>query len=291
MDELRVCHLGTIPYREALTIQADVQRQRQADELPDTLLLLEHPPVYTRGRRAADGELTLGEDLYHARGIEVVPTDRGGKVTYHGPGQLVGYPIMRVSDIGAHLRTMEAALVAALADEGIEARTRHTEGIDYTGVWVEDRKIASIGVHVSRGISTHGFAVNVTNDLTPFTWIVPCGLPEVTMTSVAQELGQRMSGEDPSSRFVAVRERVARCFANAHDRSLRVVSPAQLGVARSLGIARSEPLAWARDRTSRVAEPPTPTKSRGCDPNDCQPHAALPLSERERPIAYPLGHK
>ena len=151
LDELRVCHLGTIPYREALAIQIDVQRQRQADELPDTLLLLEHPPVYTRGRRAADGELTLGEDLYRARGIEVVPTDRGGKVTYHGPGQLVGYPIMRVNDIDAHLRTMEAAIVAAIADEGIEARSRHTEGIDYTGVWVEDRKIASIGVHVSRG--------------------------------------------------------------------------------------------------------------------------------------------
>ncbi len=121
---LHVRHLGTIPYRDALAIQAEIQAKRQAEEVPDTLLLLEHPPVYTRGRRAADGELSLGEDFYRARGIEIVPTDRGGKVTYHGPGQLVGYPIMRVGDIGAHLRKMEAAIVAALAEYGIEARSR-----------------------------------------------------------------------------------------------------------------------------------------------------------------------
>jgi lipoyl(octanoyl) transferase len=214
-DELRVCRLGTVPYRQALSIQADYQARRQADEIADTLLLLEHPPVYTRGRRAADGELTLGEDFYRSRGIEIVPTDRGGKVTYHGPGQLVGYPIMRVIDIGAHLRTMEAAIVATLAEYGIEARSRCEEGIDYTGVWIEDRKIASIGVHLSRGVSTHGFAVNVVNDLTPFTWIVPCGLSGVTMTSVAHELGHK-----PDGGFAAFAERVARCFCEAHDREL-----------------------------------------------------------------------
>jgi lipoyl(octanoyl) transferase len=213
LDELRVCPLGTIPYRQALAVQADIQTKRQTEEVPDTLLILEHPPVYTRGRRAGDSELSLGEDLYRTHGIEIVPTDRGGKVTYHGPGQLVGYPIMRVHDIGAHLRKMEAAIVAALAEYGIEARSRCDEGIDYTGVWVANRKIASIGVHVSRGVSTHGFAVNVTNDLTPFTWIVPCGLPDVTMTSVAQELGH-----EPTGGLDAFAEHMAHCFREVHER-------------------------------------------------------------------------
>jgi lipoyl(octanoyl) transferase len=273
-EELWVCRLGTVPYRDALAVQADVQARRQTDELPDTLLLLEHPPVYTRGRRSLDDELSLGEDFYSSRGVEVVPTDRGGRVTYHGPGQLVGYPIMRVQDIGAHLRTMEAAIIAALAGVGIEARSRCDEGIDYTGVWVADRKIASIGVHVSRGVSTHGFAVNVTNDLTPFTWIVPCGLSDVTMTSVAQELGH-----EPDGGLDAFAERVAQRFCQAHGRTLRVVPASQLG------IARSESQAWTRDRTSRVTEPGSPATLRGCDPNGHPPHATQSLSEREPLIA------
>jgi lipoyl(octanoyl) transferase len=215
-----VRYLGTVPYRDALAIQADLQAQRQADEIPNTLLLLEHPPVYTRGRRSQDGELALGEDFYRSRGIEIVPTDRGGKVTYHGPGQLVGYPIMRVSDVLAHLRAMEAAIAAALAEHGIQARSRRSEGIDYTGVWVEDRKIASIGVHVSRGVSTHGFAVNVTNDLTPFDWIVPCGLSGVRMTSVASELGH-----EPAGGLDAYADLMARCFREAHGRR---ATPAKL---------------------------------------------------------------
>ncbi len=209
--ELSVRHLGTLPYRDALALQLDVRERRLAGELPDTLLLLEHPPVYTRGRRAADGELALGEDYYRERGIEIVQTDRGGRVTYHGPGQLVGYPIVRVHDIGAHLRTMEAAIVNALADEGIGARSRCEEGPDYTGVWVEDRKIASIGVHVSRGISTHGFAVNVDNDLEPFSWVIACGLPDVAMTSIAREL--------PAARTVdrdGFRARMADRYREAH---------------------------------------------------------------------------
>jgi lipoyl(octanoyl) transferase len=230
LDELHVSSLGTISYSDALAIQAEIQARRQADEQPDTLLLLEHPPVYTRGRRASDGELALGEDFYRAHGIEIVPTNRGGKVTYHGPGQLVGYPIMRVGDIGAHLRKMEATIVAALDEYGIEARSRCDEGIDYTGVWVEDRKIASIGVHVSRGVSTHGFAVNVTNDLTPFTWIVPCGLPDVTMTSVTQELGR-----EPDGGLDAFSELVARRFCAAHGRSLLAVSPESISGLQSVG--------------------------------------------------------
>jgi lipoyl(octanoyl) transferase len=221
---ISVQRFGTVPYRDALAIQADTHAQRLAEQISDTLLLLEHPPVYTRGRRASDNELPLGEDFYHAHGIEIVPTDRGGKVTYHGPGQLVGYPIMRVIDIGAHLRKMEAAIVAALAEYGIQARSRCDEGIDYTGVWVADRKIASIGVHVSRGVSTHGFAVNVINDLAPFTWIVPCGLPDVTMTSMTQELGH-----EPDGGLDAFSELVARCFCTAHGRPLLAASPESIG--------------------------------------------------------------
>jgi lipoyl(octanoyl) transferase len=233
--DIRVCHLGTLPYSDALAIQAEVQAQRQANERPDTLLLVEHPPIYTRGRRATDNDLSLGEDFYRARGIEIVPTDRGGKVTYHGPGQLVGYPIMHVSDIGVHLRRMEAAIVAALAEYGIEARSRCEEGIDYTGVWVGDRKIASIGVHVSRGVSTHGFAVNVSNDLTPFTWIVPCGLADVTMTSMTQELGHA-----PEGGLDAFSELVAQCFCAVHDRLCAAHHPPLASLPGSFDVLRSD---------------------------------------------------
>src|ERR1035438_4367625 len=186
--ELWVCHLGTIEYRQALALQESIRAARQADELPDVLLLLEHWPVYTRGRRSAPDELPMGEDWYRMQGIEIVETDRGGKVTYHGPGQLVGYPIVRVDDVVAYVRTLERALVAALVDEGVLARARPQDGPDYTGVWVQERKIASIGVHVARGVTTHGVAVNVENDLEPFSWVVACGLPDVAMTSLAREL-------------------------------------------------------------------------------------------------------
>jgi lipoyl(octanoyl) transferase len=223
-DELWVCHLGTVPYLDAVALQARVRAQRQADALPDTLLLLEHPPVYTRGRRSAAEELTFGEDFYRERGIDVVDTDRGGRITYHGPGQLVGYPIMRIADIGSYLRTMEAAIVAALAEEGIAARSRCAEGPDYTGVWVEDRKIASIGVHVSRGVTTHGFAINVNNDLDPFSWVVACGLPDVVMTSILRET-YNLSTDLP--RFS---RQTANAFCEAHDRGQRVVSPRRLGI-------------------------------------------------------------
>ena len=126
-NELWVCHLGTIPYLNAIALQEQVRARRQVEELPDTLLLLEHPPVYTHGRRSAEGELPFPEDFYRAKDIGLVATDRGGRVTYHGPGQLVGYPIMRVVDIGSHLRTMEAAIVSALGEEGIAARSRADE--------------------------------------------------------------------------------------------------------------------------------------------------------------------
>jgi lipoyl(octanoyl) transferase len=239
-DELWVCHLGTIPYLDAVVLQEQVREQRQAGELPDTLLLLEHPPVYTHGRRSAAGELPFGGDLYRAKGIDLVATDRGGRVTYHSPGQLVGYPIMGVADIGSHLRTMEAAIVSALGEEGIDARSRADEGPDYTGVWVGPRKIASIGVHVSRGISTHGFAVNVTNDLDPFSWVVACGLPDVAMTSIVAELATsnpRHADYDSAALDVneapgvaCFRKRMAHTFCEVHARRQRLVSPRRLGI-------------------------------------------------------------
>jgi len=187
--ELWVCDLPTIDYREALALQERVRAARQQERIPDTLLLLEHPPVYTRGRRSDARELPMGEAWYREQGIDIVDTDRGGRLTYHGPGQLVGYPIVRIDDVIAYLRTMESAIVAALAGAGIAGHARPDEGPDFTGVWTADqRKIASIGVHVARAVTTHGFAVNVSNDLAPFGWVVACGLDGVRMTSIAEEL-------------------------------------------------------------------------------------------------------
>jgi lipoyl(octanoyl) transferase len=225
VNELWVCHLGTVEYRAALGLQERIRTARQEDELPDVLLTLEHPPVYTRGRRSAPGELPMGEDWYLMQGIEIVETDRGGKLTYHGPGQLVGYPIVRVDDVVAYVRTLEQALVAALAQEGIAARARPEDGPDYTGVWVAERKIASIGVHVARGVTTHGFAVNIENDLQPFGWVVPCGLDGVQMTSLIKETG-RLAGQ-----IKCFRRRAAWQVAQALGRRQRLVTLARLEAA------------------------------------------------------------
>ena len=218
MDELWICQLGIVDFREALALQERLRAARQADEVPDTLLLLEHPPVYTRGRRSSADELPLGEAFYAAQGIEIVEVDRGGRVTYHGPGQLVGYPIMRIGDIIGYLRTIETAIVAALAQEDVAARGG---GDRPTGVWAGGSKIASIGVHVSRRVTTHGFAVNVDNELEPFDWIVACGLPGVQPTSIARQTGRG----DNLERF---RTRIAGQFALAFQRRPRAISPERL---------------------------------------------------------------
>ncbi len=223
VSELWVCHLGTVEYREALALQERVRAARQRDQVPDVMLLLEHWPVYTRGRRSAPGELPMGEEWYLMQGIDVIETDRGGKVTYHGPGQLVGYPIVRVDDVVAYVRTLEQSIVAALAQEGIpDARARFDDGPDFTGVWVQERKIASIGVHVQRGVTTHGFAVNVENDLQPFGWVVPCGLDGVKMTSLIKET-RRLAGQMP-----CFRRRMAYQVAEALGRRQRLMSPERL---------------------------------------------------------------
>jgi lipoyl(octanoyl) transferase len=242
MGELLVVRLGSVAYREALALQEAVRERRIAGELPDVLLLLEHPPVYTQGRRSQPEDLPFAPEWYAEQGIDVVPVRRGGQLTYHGPGQLVGYPIMRIDDVIAYLRTMEGALIAALHDEGLAARNRPEDGIEYTGVWVDERKIASIGVHVSRHVTAHGFAVNVDNDMRPFEWAVACGLHGVRMTSLADERGETALTRPPASEPLA-RERepspalaqladhvVAR-FAHAFDRTPVEADAAALGVA------------------------------------------------------------
>ena len=206
-DELLVKRLGVVPYLEAWELQKQLAEQRRRQEIPDVLLLLEHPPTYTRGRRSKPEELPMGIDWYEAQGIEVHDTDRGGLVTYHGPGQLVAYPIVDLAnynnDVHAYVRGLEQVIISALAEAGVPAQT--IDGL--TGVWTQGdppptlsstpaRKIASIGLHVSRGITTHGLAINVNNDLQAFEWIVPCGIEGVAMTSITRE---RKDDEDPGS--------------------------------------------------------------------------------------------
>ncbi|HEX8067216.1 MAG TPA: lipoyl(octanoyl) transferase LipB [Thermoleophilaceae bacterium] len=226
MRELWVASLGRVPYEDAVAIQDRVRAARQADAVPDALLLLEHDPVYTRGRRTERADLPMGDDWYRAQGIDVVDTSRGGRVTYHGPGQLVGYPIVRVGDVVEYVRTIERAAIAALADEGIEAGVR--EGL--TGIWAGGRKIGSIGVHVSRGVTMHGLAVNVDCDLQPFEWIVPCGIDGVRMTSLYVETGR-------TGAMGCFRKRMAWRLAEALGLRQRIVS-----LHRLLGAAREAPV-------------------------------------------------
>jgi lipoyl(octanoyl) transferase len=220
MSELWVANAGRLPYAAGVELQDRVRAARQASLIPDTLLLLEHDPVYTKGRRTERADLPMGDDWYRSQGIEVAETTRGGRVTYHGPGQLVGYPIMGIGDVIAYLRTMEHAVIAALADEGVAANVR--DGL--TGIWVGERKIGSIGVHVSRGVTMHGFAVNVDCDLQPFEWIVPCGIDGVRMTSLYVET--RRTGA-----MHCFRKRMAWRFAEAFGLRQRIVTLERLRAA------------------------------------------------------------
>jgi lipoate-protein ligase B len=187
---MHVARLGLVPYARGLEIQRAVARARISGEIEhDVLILLEHPPVVTLGRSAKAQNLTASPALLAARGVELFEAERGGDVTFHGPGQLVGYPIVNLrghkQDLHWYLRQVEAVLMDALATFGIE--TQRSEG--RTGVWTHDRKIASIGVHARDWVTWHGFALNVATDLSYFDLMVPCGLAGVTMTSVAKELG------------------------------------------------------------------------------------------------------
>jgi len=253
--EVLVVRCGLVPYGEALVAQRWLRDARQDGSLPDVLMLLEHPPVYTRGRRSSEEELPMAREWYEMQGIEVCETDRGGRVTYHGPGQLVAYPIVDLrpygDDVHEYVRRLERVAIEALGEHGVPTDT--IKGL--TGVWTggrppggaarpavgpplfgpaaerEARKIASIGVHVSRGVTTHGLAVNVNNDLQPFEWVVPCGIDGCQVTSVCRELGSEHNLD-------AFAETVVARFAEVYERAPRAASAAELGLdGARLGVA------------------------------------------------------
>jgi lipoyl(octanoyl) transferase len=223
--ELWVTSLGSMPYADALELQRALARARISGELAqDLLLLLEHPPVVTLGRSARANHLIATPEFLASHGIAVFEVERGGDVTFHGPGQLVGYPIIDLKrhrrDLHWYLRQVEEALMRALATFEIPT-ARHA---GFTGVWTADRarKIASIGVHARDWVTWHGFALNVTTDLKSFELIVPCGIAGVQMTSVARERGARPTDPD------AVAGAVARAFGDVFDLTPRPVARAML---------------------------------------------------------------
>ena len=225
---LNTTWLGRVPYAPTFALQQSLAQRRGAGDVDDTLLLLEHDAVYTLGRRATDAEVLLDERALEARGIAVEHTDRGGRVTYHGPGQLVGYPIIDIglnADLVAYVRSIERALIAVAATYGIAAGT--VEGL--TGVWVGDAKLAAIGVHIARGITTHGFAINVSTDLSAFNGIVPCGIVDRGVTSI-----EALSGMAPPVEEVAGRAGVA--LAQELGRTARECVPSDLGIEVPIGV-------------------------------------------------------
>jgi len=199
--------LGRRPFTEVLAYQKDLRRRRQAGQVDDTVLFTEHPRVITRGRRPAEEDFRVSPSALRERGFEVEDAGRGGKLTYHGPGQLVAYFILSLRErrlgIPEFVRRIEAALLATLGDYGLQAARRE----DYPGVWVEGRKIASIGLAVDRGVSMNGIALNVDPDLEDFEVIVPCGIPDCRMTSMSRELGRTFAIEEVLSKLeVRLRE-------------------------------------------------------------------------------------
>jgi lipoyl(octanoyl) transferase len=199
MPSCCVLKLGRLDYARAFQMQMDLVAQRKRGEIPDHLLLLEHPHVITLGRNGHLENLLASEEVLSSSGIQFHPTDRGGDITYHGPGQLVGYPIMDLRewkrDVGAYVRSLEQVIIDTLAEFGISAD--RVKGC--TGVWVNQAKIAAIGVHISRWVTSHGFALNVNTDMSYFQYIVPCGLTK-PVTSMAQ-LGIKTNLEEVSERL------------------------------------------------------------------------------------------
>lgn len=196
MPTCSLIDLGLIPYTETLTMQRRLATLRAEDRLGDVLLLVEHPPVITLGRAGKKAHLRVPEPSLAALGIEFFEVERGGDMTYHGPGQLVGYPILNLvehgRDLHRYLRQLEEVLIMTLSDFGIAAG----RSLGRTGVWVGEEKIASLGIHVSRWVTRHGFALNINMDLAPFEMIVPCGIQGVKMTSMTQELSRPISVRD-----------------------------------------------------------------------------------------------
>jgi lipoate-protein ligase B len=212
-----------MPYAEALELQRQVARDRISGAVPqDVLLLVEHPPVVTLGRASKEKSLIASPAFLESKGVELFEVERGGDVTFHGLGQLVGYPIIDLKrhrqDLHWYLRKIEEALINALADYDIPAERNPS----FTGVWTRGKKIASIGVHARDWVTWHGFALNVSTDLSYFDLIVPCGINGVVMTSIARELGlENVSAQD-------VRDRVSAKFAEAFDLTVVVTSHSAL---------------------------------------------------------------
>ncbi len=204
-----VRRLGLVSYGDALELQAELVKQRRAGEIPDTLLLLEHPHVITLGSGSHDENVLVTPEERAERGIELFDTGRGGDVTYHGPGQLVGYPIFDLKpdrqDLHRYLRDIEEALIGVHSDFGLQGTRK--EGL--TGVWVDGRKLAAIGVRVSSGwITSHGFALNVTTDLSFFGTIIPCGIRDHGVGSLSTELGRNVTMAEAEASAVRWFERV-----------------------------------------------------------------------------------
>lgn len=218
---------GTVPYGPAYEAMHDLAARRAGAEIPDTLILLEHPPVYTAGRRTTDGDVLLAEEEIARAGAELHVVDRGGSVTFHGPGQLVGYPIVDLGpapDVIGYLRRLEEAILRACADLGVPVGRSE----DHTGVWAGDQKLCAIGVRVTRGVTLHGFALNCTTDLAWFGGIVPCGLPDRGVTSLTELAGRTVSVDEALPA-------VARRFAEVFGLELRQ-GPAE--VTGALGVSR-----------------------------------------------------
>ncbi|MDH3254955.1 MAG: lipoyl(octanoyl) transferase LipB [Acidobacteriota bacterium] len=215
-------YVGRIEYDRAEALQRRLREEVRRGERPDVLLLLEHPPVYTLGRSASRAEILLPDEELERRGITVAECDRGGQVTYHGPGQLVGYPILDLNpdrrDVRRYVRNLQAVLVATLERLGINAEGRMEQ--PEIGVWVGEKKIGSIGVHLARWITTHGFALNVSTDLAMFGGIVACGMPSVEMTSIEVLTGTKPSLEEVASICAAAFGRVFHSSLTTLDLSL-----------------------------------------------------------------------
>ena len=203
MRELIVQRLGQVPYARGLELQERLVAERQAGRVPDTLLLLEHAPVFTMGRNARQEHLLLAEAELRARGFDVFECGRGGDVTYHGPGQVVGYPILDLSpdrrDVHRYVRDLEEVMIRTCGDYGV--RAERVKG--WTGAWVDGAKIGAIGVRLSRWVTSHGFALNVATDLAPFGLIVPCGIRERGVTSLERLLGRPLALDDVGSSLAA----------------------------------------------------------------------------------------
>lgn len=189
---LNVRMLGTVSYSEALDLQHELLRQRQESTIPDTLLLLEHPPVLTLGRSSDTKDILLPREALERRGVEVVEIERGGEVTYHGPGQIVGYIFMHVDrvrgDLGRLITNIEEIFIELLKDEYGIAAGRDPE---HRGVWIGNRKITAVGIAIRKRVTFHGFAFNVNTDLNHFSWIIPCGIRGKGVTSLHSEIGKK----------------------------------------------------------------------------------------------------